>query len=52
MNILTYLNYVGITHKGLEDITKCKDKILFQTSGSLADITSAIASFFGFYYFM
>ena len=45
------LNYVGITHKGLEDIPN-KDKILFQVSGSLADITSAIASFFGFYYFI
>ena len=45
------LNYVGITHKGLKDIPN-KDKILFQVSGSLADITSAIASFFGFYYFI
>ena len=45
------LNYVGITHKGLEGIPN-KDKILFQVSGSLADITSAIASFFGFYYFI
>ena len=41
------LNYVGITHKGLEDIPN-KDKILFQVSGSLADITSAIASFLDF----
>ena len=45
------LNHVGITHKGLEGIPN-KDKILFQVSGSLADITSAIASFFGFYYFI
>ena len=45
------LNHVGVTHKGLEDIENA-DKILFQTSGSLADITSAIASFFGFYYFV
>ena len=45
------LNHVGVTHKGLENIEN-RDKILFQVSGSLSDVTSAIASFFGFYYFV
>ena len=48
---LDMLDYVGVTHKGLREV-EGGDRILFQTSGTLASITSAIASFFGFYYFV
>lgn len=48
---LDMLDYVGVTHNGLKEVEN-GDKILFQTSGTLDSITSAIASFFGFYYFI
>jgi hypothetical protein len=43
------LTYVGVTHTGLEEVEN-SGKILFENSGTLGDVTSAIASFFGFYY--
>ena len=48
---LEMLDYVGVKHKGLEDVEN-GDTILFQNSGTLSEITSAIASYFGYYYFI
>ena len=48
---LEMLDHVGIVHKGLENVEN-GDTILFENSGTLADVTSAIAAYFGYYYFI
>ena len=48
---LEMLDYVGIVHKGLENVEN-GDTILFENSGTLADVTAAIAAYFGYYYFI
>lgn len=48
---LDMLEAAGIKQSGLENVED-SGKMLFEASGSLGNVTSAIASYFGFYYFI